>query len=164
MSFYFNVGIVKKTAFYGIDVIVFKTVGGLVYRPSDSVCNRLTPQPPAHPHLANPALLSSISSTFSNSPMSGSHEQRVPPEMSASWLDNVSQYTELEGDGAIFQSQDSLECLNWNTQDCGRAESPLRFDHEEVLRIDPEVRSLGNVTRRRRFHGNCMFTLGNRTI
>lgn len=70
----------------------------------------------------------------------GSREQRVVPLMTSSWLENVNKYSELEGDSAIFASQDSLEVLNWNTSDnCnGRPGSPLHFDHEELLRIDED--------------------------
>ena len=70
--------------------------------------------------------------------MMESREQVIKPMMTSSWLETVKNYSELEGDSAIF-SQDSVECLNWNTQDTGRAESPLRFDHEEVLHIDSSI-------------------------
>src|SRR6218665_403811 len=70
--------------------------------------------------------------------MLGSREQRIVPMMTSSWLESVNKYSELEGDSAIFASQDSLEVLNWNTHDCGRAGSPLRFDHEEMLGINDQ--------------------------
>jgi hypothetical protein len=78
------------------------------------------------------------SSMIGSSEMTESREQTIKPMMTSSWLETIKNYSELEGDSAIF-SQDSVECLNWNTQDTGRAESPLRFDHEEVLRIDSSI-------------------------
>ncbi|KAK2144307.1 hypothetical protein LSH36_769g00064 [Paralvinella palmiformis] len=78
------------------------------------------------------------SSMVGSMDMMESREQVIKPMMTSSWLETVKNYSELEGDSAIF-SQDSVECLNWNTQDTGRAESPLRFDHEEVLHIDSSI-------------------------
>ena len=46
---------------------------------------------------------------------------------------SVNKYSELEGDMGMV-SQDSLDCCRWN-QESGRPESPLVFDHEEVLNI-----------------------------
>ena len=63
--------------------------------------------------------------------------------MSSSWLESVNSYNELEGDSAILS--DSLDCggglVGWAHAQAenGRPESPLQFDHEEVLRIDTDV-------------------------
>ncbi len=66
-----------------------------------------------------------------------SREQKaLPPDMTNSWMESVSRYSELEGDNALLASSGSVQCLNWNTRDTGRAESPLRFDHEEILKIN----------------------------
>jgi hypothetical protein len=53
------------------------------------------------------------------------------------WVDHLNSFSELE-DSAVL-SQDSLECLScaW-VQENGRPDSPLAFDHEEILRIDDD--------------------------
>lgn len=65
-------------------------------------------------------------------------EQRCTPPMSNSWLSSINSYNELEANAGAF-SHDSLDCLSWaHGGNNGRPESPLEFDHEEVLQIDPE--------------------------
>ena len=61
-----------------------------------------------------------------------SREQKAtgPTDMQGSWIEHINSYSEFD-DSAVM-SQDSLDLVS------GRPESPLRFDHEEVLRIDPE--------------------------
>ena len=70
--------------------------------------------------------------------MTDSRELGAEPinHMSSSWLENVKFYSELEGDTALLNSADSVDCINWNTRDSGRPESPLHFDHEEILAIN----------------------------
>ena len=64
-----------------------------------------------------------------------------PISMSSSWLENVKYYNELEGDTALLNSQESVDCINWNTRDSGRPESPLQFDHEEIMAINTSAHS-----------------------
>ena len=69
--------------------------------------------------------------------MAESREQPVLPELTHSWFDAVKSYSDLDNDSAIL-SQDSLDgVVDWaTTQNSGRPESPLKFDHDEIMRID----------------------------
>ncbi len=68
-----------------------------------------------------------------------SREQTSTPEFTNSWLANVNNYNELESDPGLM-SQDSIDCLQWaHGGTNGRPESPLQFDHDEVVHIESEV-------------------------
>ena len=75
--------------------------------------------------------------------MTESREQPIVPELTQSWLEAVKSYSELDCDSAIL-SQDSLDgvldgAAEWTAQNSGRPESPLKFDHEEIMRIDTSL-------------------------
>lgn len=77
------------------------------------------------------------------SDLTESREQPIIPELTQSWLENVKSLADFDGDSAIL-STDSLDCmvgdalLNQRGMS-GRPESPLQFDHEEILRIDTSM-------------------------
>ena len=84
--------------------------------------------------------------------MTESREQPVVPELTQSWFEAVKSYSELDNDSAIL-SQDSLDgVIDWTatmtTQPSGRPESPLKFDHNEIMRIEtPSSSAAENVSR-----------------
>ena len=73
--------------------------------------------------------------------LTASREQTIAPDLSNSWLTNVNHYNELDPNPVIM-STDSIDCLQCGHQvapPSGRPESPLQFDHEEVLQIETDV-------------------------
>lgn len=76
--------------------------------------------------------------------MTQSREHRASPMVlssasSSAWLDSVNSYNELDpATQACAMSTDSLDnCIAWATGNMqnGRPESPLQFDHDEVLAV-----------------------------
>ena len=75
----------------------------------------------------------------SSSDMVSSREQLIRPIMTQSWLDTVTKCPQIADDSAIF-STSGLQDSIYEARDCGgRPESPLRFDHEEILTIETDV-------------------------
>lgn len=72
--------------------------------------------------------------------MSESREQPVVPDLSASWYDAVRSYADLDNDSAIL-STDSLDCAgpDFVAKEGGRPDTPIKYDHEELLRIDTSL-------------------------
>ena len=82
--------------------------------------------------------------------MTHSRELRASPLVlsgsSSQWLDSVNSYNELDpGTTSCAISADSLDgCLGWaaNVHN-GRPESPLRFDHDEVMGVSDGCHNAG---------------------
>ena len=71
--------------------------------------------------------------------MMSSREQLIRPVMTESWLETVCKCPQIADDPAIF-STSGLQDSIYDARDCGgRPESPLRFDHEEILTIETDV-------------------------
>ncbi|XP_023932122.1 transforming acidic coiled-coil-containing protein 2 isoform X2 [Lingula anatina] len=66
-------------------------------------------------------------------------------ELTQTWVNHMPRLTSEMDDSAVL-SQDSLDCMSMSwSQENGRPDSPLQFDHEEVVRIscDPDLSDSG---------------------
>ena len=70
----------------------------------------------------------------SETDLTESREQLSTPELSRSWLSSIHHYNELEGHTSLISQTSSTDGLQ-----NGRPDSPLRFDHEEILQIETDV-------------------------